>query len=38
MEKSNKSPSFWERFGAIIVGVGFVGGAVFLVVFESIGK
>ena len=35
MEESNKSQSFWERFGAIIVGVGFVGAAGCLVVFES---
>lgn len=35
MEELNKTPSFWERFGAIIVGVGFMGAAVFLVVYES---
>lgn len=38
MEESNKTPSFWERFGALIVGVGFVGAAVFLLVFESMNK
>ncbi len=37
MEESNQSQSFWNRFGAIIVGVGFLGGAIVLVVFESMG-
>lgn len=36
MEESNKSPSFWDRFGAVIVGVGFLGSAVLLVVYESL--
>lgn len=36
MEESNQSASFWQRFGAVIVGVGFVGTAILLVVYESL--
>jgi hypothetical protein len=37
MEESNKT-SFWQRYGFIIVGVGFMGGAVFLVALETFNK